>query len=142
MCTHAFLTLPSYAQEWKVATTKTNVYVCVCMNACMCIMDRFIYFLFRVIHVQCHQALCHSCGHLTVIFKFVAAKILLQYWRQMSIAQQWIFLIKMNVCFLVTKLYTSCEHISLSSFRGCVCTCRSERNMLKDWREEHKPFWF
>jgi len=41
-----------------------------------------------VIHVQCHQPLRHNCGHFTLIFKFVAATILLQYWRQITIAQQ------------------------------------------------------
>jgi hypothetical protein len=33
-------------------------------------------------HARCYQAQCHSCFHMTIIFKFVGVKILCQEWKQ------------------------------------------------------------
>jgi len=47
-------------------------------------------FLFPVISVRAlrYQPLCHSCYHLAIIFKFMAAHMFLMRWEQMIIARQ------------------------------------------------------
>ena len=54
--------------------------------------DQIFYSLLTEVRVFCCEA-CHKCFHLAIIFKFVAAKTLLQWWTQLKIAPRRITLI-------------------------------------------------
>jgi len=49
--------------------------------------DKLSYSQLTSVHVLCYQLLCHSCFLLTVIFKTVVTKILVQHGIQMIMAK-------------------------------------------------------
>jgi hypothetical protein len=50
--------------------------------------DAFFYSVLTEVTVLCYQPSCHNCAHAAIIYKFVAAKILLQDCKQMIIARR------------------------------------------------------
>lgn len=66
-------------------------------------------------HVLRYQPLCHYCFHLTISFKSVATKTLLQHRKQMKIAQQIIPLIKSQSVLSSLQNYKPCKFIFWSA---------------------------
>lgn len=55
--------------------------------------NQLFYSLLIPVRFICYQPLCQYCYYLEIIFKFVAARVLLQYWKQMVTARRQIPLI-------------------------------------------------
>lgn len=66
---------------------------------------KVFYSLLIQVRFICYQPLCQYCYHLEIIFKFVAASVSLQYWKETIIARRRILLIQPKP--VVKKLYAT-----------------------------------